>query len=42
IPALIAYNSLKASLAHFMTDMENFCHLLLASVEMQYRKVDVE
>ncbi|NGX55430.1 MAG: Biopolymer transport protein ExbB [Chlamydiae bacterium] len=41
IPALIAYNSLKSSLAHIVTDMENFSHLLLASVEMQYRKVDV-
>lgn len=41
IPALIGYNYLKATIAHFATDMENFSHLLLASVELQYRQVDV-
>ncbi len=41
IPALIAYNYLKASIAHFSADMEDFSHQLLASVELHYRKVDV-
>jgi biopolymer transport protein TolQ len=41
IPALIGYNYLKASIAHFSTDMEDFSQLLLASVELQYRQVDV-
>lgn len=41
IPALIGYNYLKASIAHFSADMEDFSHLLLASVELQYRQVDV-
>jgi biopolymer transport protein TolQ len=41
IPALIGYNYLKASITHFSADMEDFSHLLLASVELQYRQVDV-
>lgn len=41
IPALIAYNYLKARVAHLSTDMEDFSHLLLASVELQYRQVDI-
>lgn len=41
IPALIAYNFLKSAHSHFTAEMENFSNLLLASVEMQYRKVDV-
>lgn len=41
IPALIAYNLLKSTHSQFSSEMENFSNLLLASVEMQYRKVDV-
>lgn len=41
IPALIAYNYLRSSTAHFSAEMEDFSHLLLASVELHYRKVDV-
>lgn len=40
IPALISYNYLKSSAHHLTTDMEDFSHLLLASVELQYRKVE--
>lgn len=42
IPALIAYNYLKSSIANLSTEMEDFSHLLLASVELQYRQVDVK
>lgn len=41
IPALIAYNFLKSTLDHLTTEMEDFSNVLIASVEMQYRKVDV-
>ena len=42
IPALIGYNYLKSSIAHLSSDMEDFSHLLLASVELQYRQVDIK
>jgi biopolymer transport protein TolQ len=42
IPALIAYNYLKAKIAQLGADMEDFSHVLLASVELQYRQVDVK
>lgn len=42
IPALISYNYLRSSAAHFSADMEDFSHLLLSSVELHYRKVDVQ
>ncbi len=42
IPALIGYNYLKNSVRDFQTDMEAFSNELLASVEMYYRKVDVQ
>ena len=42
IPALIAYNYLKNSIRHYETEMEHFSHMMLASIELQYRKVDVE
>jgi len=41
IPALISYNYLKAKIAHLSADMEDFSHVLLASVELQYRQVDI-
>lgn len=40
IPALIGYNYLKNSIREFSTDMEGFSNEILASVELQYRKVD--
>lgn len=41
IPALISYNYLRSSVAHLSTDMEDFSHTLLASVELHYRQVDI-
>jgi biopolymer transport protein TolQ len=41
IPALIGYNYLKNGIRDFNTEMEEFANEILASVEMQYRKVDV-
>lgn len=41
IPALIGYNYLKNAIREHQTDMECFSNHILASVEMQYRKVDV-
>lgn len=40
IPALIGYNYLKNSIRDFATDMEGFSNEILASVELQYRKVE--
>lgn len=40
IPALIGYNYLKNTIRDFETEMEGFSTEILASVEMQYRKVD--
>ncbi len=42
IPALIGYNYLKNNIREFQTEMEGFAQEILASVEMQYRKVDKE
>ena len=41
IPALIGYNYLKAVINNYETEITGFSVLMLASVEMQYRKVDV-
>ncbi len=41
IPALIGYNYLKNTIRDFQTEMEGFSTEILASVEMQYRKVDI-
>ncbi len=41
IPALIAYNYLRSQLSHFHTEMEDFSQLLLASIELQYRQVEI-
>jgi biopolymer transport protein TolQ len=41
IPALIGYNYLRNSIRDFETDMEGFTTEILASIEMQYRQVDV-
>lgn len=42
IPALIAYNYLKSTTTNFSTAMEDFSHWMLASVELQYRQVDIQ
>lgn len=42
IPALVGYNYLKNSIRDFSTEMEGFSNEILASVEMQYRKVDAQ
>lgn len=42
IPALISYNYLKNLSRHFTTEMRDFSHFLLSTVELQYRKVDIE
>jgi len=42
IPALVAYSYLKNLSRHFTTEMRDFSHFLLSTVELQYRKVDVE
>ncbi len=41
IPALIGYNYLRSAIAQFSGEMEDFSHLLLASVELQYRQVEI-
>lgn len=40
IPALIGYNYLKNTIRNLTTDMEGFSTEILASIELQYRKVD--
>jgi biopolymer transport protein TolQ len=40
IPALIGYNYLKNAIRDFETEMEGFSTEILASIEMQYRKVE--
>lgn len=40
IPALVSYNYLKNTIRDFATEMEGFSNEILASVELQYRKVD--
>lgn len=42
IPALIGYNYLKNSIQDFETEMGSFAHQALSSIELQYRKVDVD
>lgn len=42
IPALIGYNYLKNAINDFEIEMEGFANEVLATVEFQYRKVDVE
>lgn len=40
IPALLAHSWLKNGMQEVTKEMEDFSHLLLASLELQYRKVD--
>lgn len=42
IPALIGYNYLKNDISDFEGEMGAFAHQALASIELQYRKVDVD
>lgn len=42
IPALIGYNYLRSSIISFSSEMEDFSNLLLASVELQYRQIDLK
>lgn len=42
IPALIAYNYLKTNLKEFSSDMEDFLSNLLSTLELQYRKADLD
>lgn len=42
IPALVAYNYLKNITSYFTTEMRDFSQFLLSTVELQYRKVDVD
>jgi biopolymer transport protein TolQ len=39
IPALVAYNFLKNNLYRYLKEMESFSQKLLATLEMQYRRV---
>ena len=41
IPTLIAHNYIKNNIRQYETDMEHFSHLVLAAIEIQYRKVDL-
>ena len=41
IPALIAYNYLRASLSTLSTDLDDFSQTMISSVELHYRVVDV-
>ncbi len=40
IPALVGYSFLKNKIREFQTDMDGFATEMLATVELQYRKVD--
>jgi len=41
IPALIAHNYLKTTVNKLTSDMEDFLHTLLSTLELQYRKIDL-
>jgi len=40
IPSLVAYNYLKQAIKSYSSQMQNFGHMLLSTIELQYRKVD--
>ena len=42
IPALVSYNYLKNAIRHYSSDMEEFLYQLLSSIELQYRRVDIQ
>lgn len=41
IPSLISYNCLRQSIKSYTSEMQDFGHLLLSTIELQYRKVDL-
>lgn len=41
IPSLVAYNYLKQAIKSYLCDMQDFGQLLLSTIELQYRKVDL-
>jgi len=41
IPAIVGYNYLKNAGREYRREMEDFSHLLIAAVELQYRKPDL-
>lgn len=41
IPSLISNNYLRQSIKGFCSEMEDFGHLLLSTIELQYRRVDI-
>lgn len=41
IPALIGYNYLKNTIRDYETDMHSYSNEMLASIELQYRRVDI-
>jgi biopolymer transport protein TolQ len=42
IPALIAFNTLKASLKHVSSDLDDYGYHLLGQIELAYRNVEVK
>lgn len=42
IPALISYNYLKTTIKEYSSDMQDFLYELLSTIELQYRKTDIE
>lgn len=42
IPSLISYSYLKNAGRLYTSDMQDFSHSLLSTVELQYRKVDID
>jgi biopolymer transport protein TolQ len=41
IPSLIAYSCLRQAIKSYTSEMQDFGHLLLSTIELQYRKVDL-
>lgn len=41
IPALVSYNYLRQAIRSYTSEMQDFGHLLLSTIELQYRKVDL-
>lgn len=41
IPALVSYNYLRQSIRSYTSEMQDFAQLLLSTIELQYRKVDL-
>jgi len=41
IPSIIAFSYIKNLLRHLSTNMQEFSHFLISTIELQYRKVDI-